>query len=343
MVGSGIRVLRNLSAGSVAAIAAWSSYSHMVHVALRFGERPEVAYALPFSVDGMLLVATVVMVDDKDRRTRVRPIVRLAFTAGVLASVAANIAAAHPSAGARIVAAWPAVALLLVVEMLARAPAAEAQPVPIGVSMAEPPSPPTQVPAEPHPSAVTVAPGGADQAPAELPPSPPIQAPAELPPSPPGHVAAEPHRSANALTLVGGDLPAQYRRPPASAVPNRRSAAIAAGGSPRVAITPPDGDMPAVRSRARRGGDAFVPVEPALAPPAGSGLRMRRNLAPTDGADAVTVSQAHQGGVAGRRPAATTRQLAWQLLEAEPGITRTEVAARLGVSTRRLREVLATQ
>ncbi len=37
------------------------------------------------------------------------------------ASVAANTAAAHPSMGARIVAAWPAVALLLVVEMLSRA------------------------------------------------------------------------------------------------------------------------------------------------------------------------------------------------------------------------------
>src|SRR5262245_65234744 len=105
----GTRAARNISAGAVAAIAAWSSYSHMVHVALTFGERPEVAYALPGSVDGMLVVATVVMVDDKRRNHRVRPIARLAFAAGVLASVAANIAAAHPSVGARIVAAWPAV------------------------------------------------------------------------------------------------------------------------------------------------------------------------------------------------------------------------------------------
>ncbi len=46
---------------------------------------------------------------------------RIAFTAGVAASVAANIAAAQPTVGARIVAAWPAVAMLLVVEMLSRA------------------------------------------------------------------------------------------------------------------------------------------------------------------------------------------------------------------------------
>ncbi|WP_230462787.1 hypothetical protein [Micromonospora sp. CP22] len=35
----------------------------MVAVALRFGERPEVAYVLPLSVDGMLVVASAAMVD----------------------------------------------------------------------------------------------------------------------------------------------------------------------------------------------------------------------------------------------------------------------------------------
>jgi hypothetical protein len=105
----GIRAARNASAAAVAAIAAWSSYSHMAHVALACGEPPQIAYALPFSVDGMLIVATIVMVDDKHRTGRVRPMARLAFTAGVTASIAANIAAAHPSTGARIVNAWPAV------------------------------------------------------------------------------------------------------------------------------------------------------------------------------------------------------------------------------------------
>lgn len=68
-----------------------------------------------------MLVAAVVMVDDKRHAHEVGPIARLAFTAGVLASVAANIAAAHTGVGARIV----------VVEMLARPPAsagAEVQP-----------------------------------------------------------------------------------------------------------------------------------------------------------------------------------------------------------------------
>jgi hypothetical protein len=87
---------------------------------LYFGERPEVAYVLPISVDGMLIVASTAMVDDKRAGREVRWSARIAFAAGVGASVGANIAAAQPTIGARIVAAWPAVALLLVVEMLSR-------------------------------------------------------------------------------------------------------------------------------------------------------------------------------------------------------------------------------
>jgi hypothetical protein len=114
------RVARNVSTAAVATIAAWSSWSHMVHVALKFGERPEVAYVLPISVDGMLIVASTAMVEDKRSGRSVRWSARIAFAAGVATSVAANIAAAQPTVGARIVAAWPAVAMLLVVEMLSR-------------------------------------------------------------------------------------------------------------------------------------------------------------------------------------------------------------------------------
>ncbi len=114
------RLARDASTAAVAGIAAWSSWSHMVSVALRFGERAEVAYVLPVSVDGMLVVASTAMVEDQRAGRAVRWSARIAFAAGVAASVAANIAAAKPNPGARIVAAWPALALLLVVEMLAR-------------------------------------------------------------------------------------------------------------------------------------------------------------------------------------------------------------------------------
>jgi hypothetical protein len=140
------RLASRLSAAVVAGIAAWSSYQHMVHVALGVGERPDVAYVLPLSVDGMLVVASVAMVDDRRSGRKVRWSARVAFVAGVTASVAANVAGAHPTIGARIVAAWPAVALLLVVELLSRqgrparaaavqlADAAAPQPAPVVVA-----------------------------------------------------------------------------------------------------------------------------------------------------------------------------------------------------------------
>jgi hypothetical protein len=116
----GTRVTSTLGAAAVAGIAAWASWTHMVHVALRFGERAEVAYVLPLSVDGLLVVASAAMVDDKTAGRRPRTSAKVAFIAGVAASIAANITAAQPSVGARAVAAWPAVALLLVVELMTR-------------------------------------------------------------------------------------------------------------------------------------------------------------------------------------------------------------------------------
>ncbi|GHJ45883.1 hypothetical protein Cs7R123_32250 [Catellatospora sp. TT07R-123] len=108
------------SAAMVALVAGYSSFSHVAHVALGYGERPEVAYALPFAVDGLLVVATTAMLDDKRAGRSVRWSARLAFAFGVSTSLAANVASARPDTGARIVAAVPAIALLLAVEVLSR-------------------------------------------------------------------------------------------------------------------------------------------------------------------------------------------------------------------------------
>lgn len=114
------RLARNISAAVVASIAAWSSYRHMVHVALHVGEQPSIAWVLPLSVDGLLVVASIAMVDDRQAGRQVRWSARIAFGFGIVASLAANVAAAHPTVGARLVAAWPALALLLTVELLSR-------------------------------------------------------------------------------------------------------------------------------------------------------------------------------------------------------------------------------
>jgi len=114
------RLTSTIGAGAVAGIAAWSSWSHQVHVAMMVGEREEVALVLPLSVDGLLIVASAAMVDDRRNGRRPRLSARIAFAVGVLATVGANVASAQPTIGARLVAAWPAVALLLVVELLSR-------------------------------------------------------------------------------------------------------------------------------------------------------------------------------------------------------------------------------
>lgn len=105
-------------AGTVAVtvIAAVASYAHMRDLALSAGQSPLLAALLPMSVDGMMLVATVALGDGR----RSKWSAWAAFLVGVAASLAANVMAAGPDPVARVVSAWPAVALLLTVEVLAR-------------------------------------------------------------------------------------------------------------------------------------------------------------------------------------------------------------------------------
>jgi DNA-binding CsgD family transcriptional regulator len=104
------------SALVVAGIAAYASYSHMRHLALAYGQDATVATLLPISVDGLMVVATIALGDGR----RYRWSAWLAFWAGVSASVIANVLAAEPSGVARTISAWPAIAFLLVVEVITR-------------------------------------------------------------------------------------------------------------------------------------------------------------------------------------------------------------------------------
>jgi Protein of unknown function (DUF2637) len=155
----------------VAGIAAVASYAHMRGLALRYGQEPIIATLLPISVDGMLVVATLALGDGR----RYRWSAWLAFWVGVAASVIANVLAAQDSAIARWISAWPAIAFLLVVEVITRAgrghrpqagtPVEEAPPVPAPVVIEQvsapiepaPPVPPTtpDVAAQPVPKVKT--------------------------------------------------------------------------------------------------------------------------------------------------------------------------------------------
>jgi Protein of unknown function (DUF2637) len=54
---------RLLATAAIASIAAWVSYWHMAGVASRYGETGASAYLLPLSVDGLIVVASVCLVE----------------------------------------------------------------------------------------------------------------------------------------------------------------------------------------------------------------------------------------------------------------------------------------
>ncbi|SCL23403.1 Protein of unknown function [Micromonospora rhizosphaerae] len=112
------RVARTASAAIVAGVAAVASYSHMRQLAAEHGQSPLLANLLPVSVDGMLIVASAVLADDRAAGRPGRLSARVSFTIGVVASIIANVLAAPDNIVARFISAWPALALLLVVEML---------------------------------------------------------------------------------------------------------------------------------------------------------------------------------------------------------------------------------
>src|SRR6266704_494565 len=89
------RYLRYLPLAIVAGITAYASYLHGYHVALRYGELREIARLLPISVDGMMIVASIAMVDDRRAGRSIRPWAKIGFLTGVAASGSANLAPAQ--------------------------------------------------------------------------------------------------------------------------------------------------------------------------------------------------------------------------------------------------------
>jgi hypothetical protein len=58
-----LSILRMISTAGIAGIAAWVSYGHMVSVAQKHGENSTSAHLLPLSVDGLIIVASVSLVE----------------------------------------------------------------------------------------------------------------------------------------------------------------------------------------------------------------------------------------------------------------------------------------
>lgn len=109
---SGQRLNHMMPAVAVFAVAAYQSYWHTVEVVVRAGTNGhvEVAYMMPLSVDGMMVVAARYVTHAKTRLGKAMAVVT--FILGVSATLAANMMAASPHVFNRIVAVWPAVALV---------------------------------------------------------------------------------------------------------------------------------------------------------------------------------------------------------------------------------------
>jgi Protein of unknown function (DUF2637) len=121
-VRQGDRWISRTAAATVAGltgIAGALSYSHMRQLAQDHGQAGWHAHAFPLSVDGIEIVASLVLLADRRAGRRSGWLPWTALAAGTAGSLAANIATAHPDPVSRVIAGWPALALLLAVKLLA--------------------------------------------------------------------------------------------------------------------------------------------------------------------------------------------------------------------------------
>jgi hypothetical protein len=123
---------------AVAAVAAWISYRHAVEIVTEHGETGAVGRLYPVVIDGLIVAASMVLLDAARHREAAPRLAWWLLGAGIGATLAANVLAGVPSGwlGA-IVAAWPAAAFVGCYELLMMLVRASARRI-----VAEPPAVP---------------------------------------------------------------------------------------------------------------------------------------------------------------------------------------------------------
>lgn len=128
-----IRLTTAVAVATVAAVAAVISYRHAYELVSTHGETGVTARLVPFTVDGLILAASMLILDANRRHQSVPPLARWCLGAGILATVGANLAhgLGHGPIGA-LVSAWPALALAgsfeLLMTLIRREPEASTTP-----------------------------------------------------------------------------------------------------------------------------------------------------------------------------------------------------------------------
>jgi len=113
-----IRRTAGVTVAGLAGIAGALSYSHMRQLAEAHGNAGWHAHTFPLSVDGVEIVASLVLLADRRIGRRSGWLPWAALLVGISASLAANVATADPGTVSQIIAGWPALALLIAVKLL---------------------------------------------------------------------------------------------------------------------------------------------------------------------------------------------------------------------------------
>jgi Protein of unknown function (DUF2637) len=137
-----VRAATVLAVVAVAGVAAYVSYWHAVEVVERHGERGIIGHLYPAAIDGLIVAASMVMLDAARHLEDAPVLARGLLGAGIVVTLCANVAygVSFGLAGA-LWAAWPAVAfvgayellMLLVRATARRSPAALSGPLPSAV------------------------------------------------------------------------------------------------------------------------------------------------------------------------------------------------------------------
>jgi hypothetical protein len=114
-----IRITTAAAVAIVAAVAAVISYRHAYELVSTHGETGMTARLVPFTVDGLILAASMLILDANRHHRPVPPLARWCLGSGILATIVANLAhgLGHGPIGA-LVSAWPALALAGSFELL---------------------------------------------------------------------------------------------------------------------------------------------------------------------------------------------------------------------------------
>jgi hypothetical protein len=114
-----IRITTVAAVLAVAAVAGWISYRHCVAVVSVHGEPGLVGHFYPAVVDGLIIAASMVLLDSARHSADPPPLALALLAAGIAATLAANVLAgvAYGPLGA-VVSAWPALSFIGCYELL---------------------------------------------------------------------------------------------------------------------------------------------------------------------------------------------------------------------------------